>query len=172
MANTKHFNNNRVYLPELLKALNDTGPNQRAKRIELIREFASKGSDHQALLRAFIECLWHPDVVFDLPPGIPPFKENEAPDYDMAGRSLFNFFKERMPTYFVKGQRNHIQIDVKRQQLFIIQLESLHKDEARLLCNLKDKELRACKKFVNEDLFREACPGWLPELPKDQSANG
>lgn len=174
MANTQRtFQDSRAYIPELLKALNETSPNQRQKRLDIIREFVSKGKDHEVLLRAFVECLWHPSVILDLPPGIPPYKENTAPDYDTAGRSLFNFFHERMITYFVKGQRNYIANEVKRQTLFVQQLEGLFKEDAKVLCMIKDKELRVCKKFINEDLFREAFPGWFPnETPKGQSANG
>jgi hypothetical protein len=172
MSEQKTFKNKTVYIPELLKALNDTGPNQRAKRIEIIREYASKGTDHNALLRAFVECMFHPAVVFDLPPGTPPYKENTAPDYDSAGNSLFKFFSNRMVRYFVKGQEKFIQQDIKRQMIFIQTLEGLYKDEAKVLLMIKEKQLEGYKKFVSEDLFREALPGWLPEAPKGQLANG
>lgn len=171
------FTSDRAYIPELLKALNETPPNQRQRRVDIINEFVSKGKDHEKLLKSFMECMWHPHVIFDLPHGIPPFKENTAPDYDTAGRSLYNFFNDRITTYFVKGQKNYIKVDVKRQTLFIQQLESMYKDDAIVLCMMKDKELRNCKKFVNESLFREAMPGYLPpkteaESPNVQSVNG
>jgi hypothetical protein len=172
MSTEKTFKNSRVYLPELFAALNATGPNQRQKRIDIIKEFASKGVDHLRMLQAFVECTFHPAVKFDLPEGTPPYKENTAPDYTFCSISLFNFFQNKMVPYFIKGHPMYIGDNVKREMIFIQQLESVFKDEAKILVMMKDKQLYGCKKFVNYGLFAEAFPGWLPEVPKEQSAKG
>ena len=153
------------YLPELLECLNDTGPNQRQKRIDMLKSFVAKDAKNEMTLRGFVECVFHPQVVFDLPPSNPPYRENDSPDYDMNGRTLYNFFYERMPLYFVKGTSRYVQNQTRREMLFIQQLEALHKEESKCLLMMKNKELRACKKFLNYGLFKEAFPEWLPELP-------
>lgn len=153
------------YLPELLAALNNSGLNQRQKRIDMLRAFAKIDTRREMVLRGFIECVFHPMVVFALPPTNPPYKENDSPDYDLNGRTLYNFFYERMPLYFVKGTSRYIQNDPKREILFIQQLEALHKEEAKCLLMMKNKQLESCKKFLNYGLFKEAFPEWLPDAP-------
>lgn len=170
----KFFTASRVYLHELLDAISATHNSQRPKRLEIIKAYVNMGPDHAALLRAFLECVYHDDVVMDLPEGIPPYHENTAPDYDYAGRSLFNFFNERMVTYFVKGQSRYIQNPLKRQTLFVQQLESLYKDDAKVLLMMKDKKIPPTIKNITRALWEDACPGWLPPaapLPNAPSAN-
>ena len=77
-----------------------------------------------------------PNIETDLPEGTPPYIANEAPEgtehmlLRTEGDKLYNF---------IKGAQKHQQ--TVRERMFIRLLEGLHKDEAKLLCEVKDKKL-------------------------------
>ena len=87
-------------------------------------------------LRQILKWNFDPNIESDLPEGIPPYVENEAPEgtehmlLRTEGDKLYNF---------IKGAQNH-QATV-RERMFIRLLEGLHKDEAKLLCKVKEKKL-------------------------------
>ena len=87
-------------------------------------------------LRQILKWNFDPNIESDLPEGIPPYVENEAPEgtehmlLRTEGDKLYNF---------IKGAQKH-QATV-RERMFIRLLEGLHKDEAKLLCKVKDKKL-------------------------------
>ena len=156
-----------MWLGELITKIGQTKPLEKAIRIQMLHEYVAKGKDHENVLKSYVECMYHPHVVFDLPEGAPPYKQNKVPDYDQAGFSLFNFFHQRYPLYFVKGTSAYIQNNIKREQLFVRSLEGLFPVEADLLIAMKDKSDKKLKNF-NEELIREAFPNWLP--PKQTPA--
>ena len=83
-------------------------------------------------------CQWafNPNIASDIPEGKPPYIENEAPEgtehmlLRTEGDRLYNF---------IKGAQTHQ--STVRERMFIRLLEGLHKDEAKLLCTVKDKKL-------------------------------
>ena len=87
-------------------------------------------------LRQILKWNFDPNIESDLPEGTPPYVENEAPEgtehmlLRTEGDKLYNF---------IKGAQKH-QATV-RERMFIRLLEGLHKDEAKLLCAVKDKKL-------------------------------
>ena len=87
-------------------------------------------------LRQVLKWNFDPNIESDLPEGTPPYVENEAPEgtehmlLRTEGDKLYNF---------IKGAQKH-QATV-RERMFIRLLEGLHKDEAKLLCAVKDKKL-------------------------------
>ena len=87
-------------------------------------------------LRQILKWNFDPNIKSDLPEGIPPYVENEAPEgtehmlLRTEGDKLYNF---------IKGAQKHQQ--TVRERMFIRLLEGLHKDEAKLLCEVKDKKL-------------------------------
>lgn len=150
-------NNTILYLPELLTLLNNE-PNPLSQR-DYLFQYYNKDQMHQNALRAFTELMIHPDVKWQIPPNTPPY----APTSGFIGQSpssLFISFKE--VSRFLEGGRGFIQDKTKREIRFIQVLESLSKDEAELLCQIKDKEL---VKYPNIDMkvFVEAFPEFLPE---------
>ena len=98
-----------------------------------------KAEDCQAL-RQVLKWNFDPNVTTDLPLGTPPYVVNEAPEgtehmlLRTEGDKLYNF---------IKGAQTHQQ--TVRERMFIRLLEGLHKDEAALLCLVKDKKLGADK---------------------------
>ena len=87
-------------------------------------------------LRQILKWNFDPNIESDLPEGTPPYVENEAPEgtehmlLRTEGDKLYNF---------IKGAQKHQ--STVRERMFIRLLEGLHKDEAKLLCAVKDKKL-------------------------------
>ena len=88
-------------------------------------------------LKEILKYAFHPDIKFDLPPGKPPYKTIGSPD-------------EYNPTYLYPNIRKfYLYIEgghagltqLRREQLFIQMLESLHPKEADLVIQIKDKKL-------------------------------
>ena len=88
-------------------------------------------------LKELLKYAFHPDIKFALPPGMPPYKTIGSPE-------------EYNPTYlypnirkfylFVEGGHEGI-TQLRREQLFIQMLESLHPKEAEVVIQVKDKKL-------------------------------
>ena len=87
-------------------------------------------------LRQILKWNFDPNIQSDLPEGTPPYIENEAPEgtehmlLRTEGDKLYNF---------IKGAQKHQ--STVRERMFIRLLEGLHKDEAKLLCKVKEKKL-------------------------------
>ena len=102
----------------------------KADKVRILRE-----EDCMAL-RQILKWNFDPNIKSELPEGIPPYVENEAPEgtehmlLRTEGDKLFNF---------IKGAQTHQ--STVRERMFIRLLEGLHKDEARMLCLIKDKKL-------------------------------
>ena len=87
-------------------------------------------------LRQILKWNFDPNIQTELPEGTPPYVANEAPEgtehmlLRTTGDKLYNF---------IKGAQKHQ--STVRERMFIRLLEGLHKDEARMLCLVKDKKL-------------------------------
>ena len=105
-------------------------------------------------LRQILKWNFDPNIQTDLPEGIPPYVANEAPEgtehmlLRTEGDKLYNF---------IKGAQTHQ--STVRERMFIRLLEGLHKDEAELLCAVKDKRLHQVYKGLSSQVVREAF-GW------------
>ena len=102
----------------------------KSDKVKILRE-----EDCQAL-RQILKWNFDPNIDSDLPEGTPPYVENEAPEgtehmlLRTEGDKLYNF---------IKGAQTHQ--STVRERMFVRLLEGLHKDEAKLLCAVKDKKL-------------------------------
>ena len=98
-------------------------------------------------------CQWsfNPTIESELPAGTPPYIENDAPEgtehmlLRAEGDKLYNF---------IKGAQQHQ--STVRERMFIRLLEGLHKDEAELLCAVKDKRLNQVYKGLTTPVVMEA----------------
>ena len=98
-------------------------------------------------------CKWSfdPKIKTELPAGTPPYVENEAPEgtehmlLRTEGDKLYNFIEGAQ-----KHQATH------RERMFIRLLEGLHKDEAKLLCVVKDKRLHQVYKGLTTPVVKKA----------------
>ena len=124
-------------------------------KVKLLQEH--KGDHIKALL------IWNFDKGIEsaIPEGDVPYKKNESPA-GTAGhtrlahewRTLYNF---------VKGGNDKLS-QMKRETLFVQLLESLHADEAELVCLVKDKELQS-KYRISRSVVEQAYPeiNWLDQ---------
>ena len=102
----------------------------KSDKVKILRE-----EDCMAL-RQVLKWNFDPNIESYLPEGTPPYVENEAPEgtehmlLRTEGDKLYNF---------IKGAQTHQ--STVRERMFIRLLEGLHKDEARMLCLVKDKKL-------------------------------
>lgn len=128
---------------EILKAVSSA--KTKAEKVNLLREHRSP-----ALVSLLI---WNFDesITSALPDGEVPYEPNDKPIGDGISRLVSN---QRMFYNFVNG--GNIDLSrTRRESLFIELLESLHKDEAELLCLVKDKNIG--KKYrITKNVVAEA----------------
>jgi hypothetical protein len=76
-----------------------------------------------------------PKIVWELPEGDVPYRENDAPEgteHTLLGHEARKLY------HFIKGGNPSLKQN-KREMMFVQMLEGLHKDEAELLIAAKDK---------------------------------
>lgn len=119
------------------------------EKIEVLRKYDG------VTLRTCLQGAFDPNIEWDLPEGDPPYKPCDF--LDQQGRL---YQETRRLWIFLKGRRPDIK-PAKKEQLFIGLIESLDKDDAKLLLAIKDKKMPY--KGITYKLVQEAFPGLLPE---------
>lgn len=132
------------YLTEVLEEINSD-----PKTIEKYK--------NDVALKILFEYAYLPEKKFDLPEGDPPYKPDDAP----IGMSPANLRMEMKRLYIFK--REDLK-PLRREQLFINLLESVHPDEAKLLLAVKEQKLNKLYKKVTRKVVEEA--GFIPVLEK------
>lgn len=107
------------------------------------------------VLRVILQGVFDPNVKWLLPPGVPPYTPNELVDQEHI---LVNEAKKIL--YFVEGFHNIP--DMKRETMFIELLERVDKNDAILLCSIKDKKLPFPGITIKHVV--EGLPGLLPNV--------
>ena len=107
-------------------------------------------------LKDLLKYAFHPDIKFALPSGAPPFKTVGSPD-------------EYNPTYlypnirkfylYIEGGHDGL-TQLRREQLFVSMLESLHPKEAKVVIQVKDKKLKF--RGLTYKLVKETFPDLIP----------
>jgi hypothetical protein len=131
-------------LSEILQKVNNA--KDKPKKIEVLKQYDSDA------LRMIIKGAFDPNIKWALPEGRPPFIENDVPKGTEHGQ-LKNECKRLW--HFIEGA------DVKtsktqKETMFIQMLEGLHKEEAELLMNVKDKKLNKVYKGLTASAVQEA----------------
>jgi len=130
---------------EILQAVSSA--KTKKQKIEILQEYRSP-----ALVSLFV---WNYDdsVKSAIPEGIVPYTPNDAPTPEAQSKLASQY---RTLYNYVRGGNDALR-QVKRESLFIELLESLHPDEAELVCLVKDKDLT--KKYrVTHNVVKEAYP--------------
>ena len=133
------------------------GAKTKAQKIKILQE-----EDCQAL-RQICQWSFNPIIESELPSGTPPYIENEAPEgtehmlLRTEGNKLWHYVKTNG-----KSADPNLQQTV-RERMFIRLLEGLHKDEAKLLCLVKEKRLHQVYKGLSTQVVSEAF-GWNEEF--------
>ena len=131
-------------LHEILIKVNNA--KDKSKKIEVLRE------NDSVPLRQILKGAFDPKIKWDLPEGTPPYKENDAP----AGTEHTTLHTEaRRLWHFVEGANDKL-TKSKKEMMFIQMLEGLHKDDAKLLVAVKDKELNKVYKGLTDSVVKDA----------------
>jgi len=135
----------RPLISEVLRKANNAKTKEEKKKILL--------ENNTQVLRSLFIWNFDESVVSMLPEGEVPFTTNPAPEgtdhvlLENEGKKMF---------HFVKGGSNITQS--KREQIFLGMLESLHPDEAEILCLVKDKNLQKKYTRISKALIQETFP--------------
>lgn len=135
----------KLLISEVLQKVSNA--KTKARKIELLQQYNTDA------LRMLLIWNFDESVISELPAGEVPFTANEAP----VGTEHTVLEKEARLLYnFVQGGNNGLQ-QSRRENMFIQMLEGLHKDEANVLCLVKDKQLG--KKYkITKACVTEAFP--------------
>ena len=135
----------KLLISEVLQKVSNA--KTKARKIELLQQHNTDA------LRMLLIWNFDESVISELPAGEVPFTANEAP----VGTEHTVLEKEARLLYnFVQGGNNGLQ-QSRRENMFIQMLEGLHKDEANVLCLVKDKQLG--KKYkITKACVSEAFP--------------
>ena len=129
------------------------GAKTKAQKIKILQD------EDCSALRQLCKWSFDPKIESELPIGTPPYIENEAPEgtehmlLRTEGDKLWHFIKSNG-----KSADPNLQSTV-RERMFIRLLEGLHKDEAELLCTVKEKRLHQIYKGLSTQVVTEAF-GW------------
>ena len=131
-------------LSEVLKKVNNA--KTKTKKVEILQKY-----DCDAL-RAIIKSSFDPNIEWVIPKGEVPFKANEAAE----GTEHTVLRREYKKLYrFIKGGDPALP-RAKKETLFIQMLEGLHKSEAEMVVNAKDKKLHQVYKGLSAAVVKEA----------------
>ena len=129
------------------------GAKTKAQKIKILQE------EDCLALRQICQWSFNPKIESQLPSGTPPYIENDAPEgtehtlLRTEVNGLWHFIKTND-----KSSDPNLQQTV-RERMFIRLLEGLHKDEAKLLCAVKEKSLHQVYKGLSSQVVSEAF-GW------------
>jgi len=116
------------------------------KKIEILRQY-NKPSIRQVLKGCF-----DPKVEWELPEGTPPYIENDVP----AGTEHTLLMSQAQKLWhFVKGA-DMATSRIQKETMFIQMLEGLHKDEAKVLLDMKNGTLNKTYKGLTAETVKEA----------------
>ena len=122
------------YIPEVLAEIN------------LNPELLSTKYKDNVAIRTLLQYAFDKTKRFNLPAGIPPFKEDAAP----LGMSPTNFYQQ-VRKFYIFGREDLAA--PRLEQLFIQLLEGLHPSEAQIVLLVKDQALDTKYENINADLI-------------------
>jgi hypothetical protein len=136
----------RKYISEVLNEINED-----PKKLDEYKKDKS--------MDLFFKYAFDPKGKFILPDGIPPYRPDAAP----LGMSPAVFWQE--VNRFYVFCRTDIKA-IKREQLFISMLESVHPDEAKIMIAVKDQTVTKLYKKITKKLIESA-----GIIPADDAGN-
>ena len=140
----------KTYTPsiaEVLKKVNNA--KTKDKKIAVLKQ-----NDTEAL-RMIIKSSFDPKIKWAMPEGQVPYKPNEVPEG--TEHTLLMQEAKRL-WHFIEGADNRTP-RMRKENMFIQMLEGLHEDEAKVLCQAKDKVLHQKYKGLSDNVVKEAF-GW------------
>lgn len=135
----------KLLLTEILQKVNNA--KTKAEKKNILQQYNSQA------LRSLLIWNFDESVKSAVPEGDVPYRPNDTPkglQHDYLEQNQRKF------AYFVKG--GITVSNMKREEIFIGLLETLHADEAELLCLVKDKALQKKYTRISATLIKEAFP--------------
>ena len=117
----------RLTSSEILTKVSEA--NNHDEKIHLLKLYESFG------LRSVLQALFHPNVVFELPEGAPPYRPDGAP----IGHNPSNLERQMNKFHYLVRGDTMAKNTVKREEIFIAILEAIHPTEAELVIQMKNK---------------------------------
>ena len=152
MSNTSGARGETVH--EIFTKINNA--KDKPKKIEVLKRYDTP------YIRQLLKAAFDPKIKWILPEGTPPYIANEAPE----GTEHTLLRNETRKLYlFLEGGDNTIS-KTRKETLFIQMLEGLHKTEAEVLINVKDKKLNKVYKGPTEQLIKETF-NWNDDFMKN-----
>src|SRR6056300_71149 len=142
MASTR--GSGKLLFHEVLTKVNNA--KDKPKKVEVLKQHDSPG------LRRIIKGSFDPNIKWNIPEGTPPYIANEAPEG--TEHSLLEN-ESRKLWHFVEGADNTLS-KTRKETMFIQILEALHKSEAEVVIQMKDKELHRHYKGLSAAVVKEA----------------
>jgi hypothetical protein len=134
----------KLLMHEVLTKVNNA--KDKPKKIEVLKQYDTPG------LRRIIKGSFDPNIKWDLPEGSPPFIANEAPEG--TEHSLLENESKKF-WHFVVGA-DAATSKTRKETMFVQILEALHKSEAEVAIQMKDKELHKHYKGLSTAVVKEA----------------
>jgi hypothetical protein len=135
----------KLLISEVLQKVNNA--KTKAEKSKILKEYSTQA------LRSLLIWNFDESVISLIPDGEVPYRKNNT------AKGLNHSYLEteqKKFAYFVKGG-----IDIsnmKREEIFIGLLETLHPDEAEILCAVKDKALQKKYTRISKTLIQETFP--------------
>mgnify|MGYP007061962895 FL=1 len=119
----------KLLISEVLQKVSNA--KTKVEKVKLLQQYNSD------TLRMLLIWNFDESIISAVPEGEVPYNVNDAP----AGTEHTSLEHEsRLFFHFIKGGNENL-TKVKRENMFIQLLEGLHKDEAEVVCMVKDKKL-------------------------------
>lgn len=121
------------------------------QKVEALQALPEDTKQH---LHGIFQLAYNPQITWLLPPGTPPYRPLD-PDTDQEGRlisEMKNF------SYFIANNGKPVQPDaqqMRREQLFVRILESIEPEDAELVLQVKEREIKGVSKNVVQKAFPE-----------------
>ena len=135
-----------LLLSEVLRKVSNA--KTKDEKIKILRD------NNSPALRALLIWNFDDSIKSAIPDGDVPYTPNDAPagtDHTRLSSQYKGFYR------FCKGGDNRLS-DMKRESMFIQMLEGLHKDEAALVCLVKDGNLNKGYKRITKAVVSGAFP--------------
>ena len=155
VAGTRGAGENVLLFSEILTKVNNA--KDKPKKIAVLKQHEN------APLKQVLKGAFDPSIIWDLPEGDPPYIANEAPVGTEHG--LLRNEAKRL-WHFVEGADAET-TKTQKETMYIQILEGLHKEEAEVLLNMKDKKLNKVYKGLSESVVKEAF-GWNDNFVKPE----
>lgn len=138
-------NNVRLTVHEIFTKVSEA--KTRAEKVEILQQY------NELAIRDILKGSFDDTIEFIIPKGKPPYQE-------AADHEAINIRNKRTKVfrYFAKGGPGERMSQVKVENMFITLLESVHKEDAKIVIAMKDKKLQGMYKGLTKKTAQQAFP--------------